>query len=107
MDVQDVRIPTRDGIELAATLYLPAGMAAGSPGAVRVPALLEYLPYRKDDAMFVRDYGLYEYMTRHGYAGARVDIRGTGGSAGELPDGEYSELEQRDAEDVIAWLGSP
>jgi predicted acyl esterase len=102
MSVRAARIPVRDGTELAATLYLPA--AAAAP----VPALLEYLPYRKDDAMLARDYELYAHVTRHGYAGARVDIRGTGGSGGELPDGEYSEQEQRDAEDVIAWLaGQP
>ncbi len=111
MDVRSARIPMRDGIELAATLYLPAVPAAGAQGrasndADPVPALLEYLPYRKDDAMLVRDYELYSYMTGHGYAGARVDIRGTGASDGELPDGEYSEQEQRDAEDVIAWLAA-
>jgi uncharacterized protein len=106
MDVRSVRIPMRDGIELAATLYLPAALTAGAPDAGPVPALLEYLPYRKDDAVLVRDYELYSYMTRRGYAGARVDIRGTGASDGELPAGEYSEQEQRDAEDVIAWLAS-
>lgn len=111
MDVRNVRIPVRDGTELAATLYLPAAAAAaaqrtGAPAAEPVPALLEYLPYRKDDAMLARDYELYSYLTKHGYAGARVDIRGTGASNGELPDGEYSEQEQRDAEDVIAWLAS-
>jgi uncharacterized protein len=102
MTVAAARIPMRDGTALAATLYLPANMGSG------VPALLEYLPYRKDDAMAVRDYGLYAYMTRHGYAGARVDIRGTGASDGDRPGSEYSEQEQQDAEDVIAWLaGQP
>ena len=101
MDVRSVRIPMRDGTKLAATLYLP-----GTTAAEPVPALLEYLPYRKDDAMLSRDYELYSYMTSRGYAGARVDIRGTGASDGDLPDGEYSEQEQRDAEDVIAWLAS-
>jgi predicted acyl esterase len=103
MSARAARIPVRDGTELAATIYLPAGADAAP-----VPALLEYLPYRKDDAMLVRDYGLYAHVTRHGYAGVRVDIRGTGGSGGDLPDAEYSEQEQRDAEDVIAWLaGQP
>ncbi|MGH3190694.1 MAG: CocE/NonD family hydrolase [Streptosporangiaceae bacterium] len=101
MAVREARIPVRDGTELAATLYLPATAEAAA-----VPALLEYLPYRKDDAMLVRDYELYAYMARHGYAGARVDIRGTGNSGGDLPDGEYTEQEQRDAEDVIAWLAA-
>ncbi len=109
MDVRTARIPMRDGTELAATLYLPAVAEAqtiGTPAAEPVPALLEYLPYRKDDAMLSRDYELYSYLAARGYAGARVDIRGTGASDGELPEGEYTEQEQRDAEDVIAWLAS-
>ena len=100
MAVREARIPMRDGIELAATLYLPAHPAGP------VPALLEYLPYRKDDAMLARDYELYAYLAAHGYAGARVDIRGTGSSDGDLPEGEYTEQEQLDAEDVIAWLAA-
>jgi uncharacterized protein len=56
--------------------------------------------------MLARDYELYAYMTSRGYAGARVDIRGTGASGGDLPEGEYTEQEQRDAEDVIAWLAA-
>ena len=39
-----------------------------------------------------------------GYVVARVDIRGTGRSEGELPDREYSEQEFKDGEGVIAWL---
>src|SRR4029077_14553202 len=100
MAVREARIPMRDGIELAATLYLPA-----QPHGP-VPALLESLPYRKDDAMLARDYELYAYLATHGYAGARVDIRGTGSSDGDLPEGEYTEQEQLDAEDVIAWLAA-
>jgi uncharacterized protein len=95
------QIPMPDGVSLAATLYLPDD-ADSAP----VPALLEYLPYRKDDAMLARDYPLYADMAQRGFAGARVDIRGTGASGGELPAGEYTEAEQRDAEAVIAWLAA-
>ena len=56
--------------------------------------------------MLARDYELYAYLATHGYAGARVDIRGTGSSDGDLPEGEYTEQEQLDAEDVIAWLAA-
>ena len=101
MVVRREMIPMPDGVRLAVTLYLPP-----DGGAAPVPALLEYLPYRKDDSMLVRDYELYAYMTRHGYAGARVDIRGTGASEGELPAGEYTEQEQLDAEVIIAWLAA-
>src|SRR6266516_7722033 len=114
MTVREAQIPMRDGTELAATIYLPAQPVAvqpredgaPQPPATPVPALLEYLPYRKDDAMLARDYELYAYLTACGYAGARVDIRGTGNSGGDLPEGEYTEQEQRDAEDVIAWLAA-
>ena len=43
--LENTWIPMKDGIRLAATLYLPTGAKAGE----RFPALLEYLPYRKDD----------------------------------------------------------
>ena len=43
MTTQEVRIPVRDGVTLAATLYLPS--SASGPQ----PCLLEALPYRKDD----------------------------------------------------------
>ena len=100
MTVREERIPVRDGTQLAVTLYLPPQPAGA------VPALFEHLPYRKDDAMLARDHELYAYMAARGYAGARVDIRGTGRSGGDLPEGEYTETEQRDAEDVIAWLAA-
>jgi uncharacterized protein len=99
LTVRHTAIPMPDGVELAATLYLPADAES-----IPVPVVLEYLPYRKDDAMLARDCELYDYLARHGYVGARVDIRGTGSSGGELPEGEYTEQEQRDAEEVIAWL---
>ena len=96
--IREARIPMPDGVALAATLYLPP-----DADAAPVPVVLEYLPYRKDDSVG-RNLQLNSYLTRRGYAGARVDIRGTGNSEGELPTSEYTEQEQRDAEAVIAWL---
>ena len=93
-------IPMPDGVQLAATLYMPADLQPGQ----RVPALLEYLPYRKDDDDAVSDYGHHAYFARHGYVGARVDIRGFGNSGGVQPPREYSAQEQEDGERVIAWL---
>lgn len=89
-----------DGIRLAATLYLP------DQGTGPWPAILEFLPYRKDDWTLLRDLGLYPYVVDRGYVGVRVDIRGTGRSEGRLPDGEYSEEEQRDGLVVIEWLAA-
>ena len=98
--LENTWIPMSDGIRLAVTLYLPTGAKPGQ----RYPALLEYLPYRKDDDEAVRDFGTHTYFAKRGYVGARVDIRGFGMSEGSPPDREYSAQEQQDAEEVIAWL---
>jgi uncharacterized protein len=93
-------IPMKDGVHLAATLYMPDGAKPGE----KFPALLEYLPYRKDDGTAAEDYPHHAYFARRGYVGARVDIRGFGASEGSPPEREYSEQEQEDGEQVIAWL---
>lgn len=93
-------IPMKDGVRLAATLYMPDGAKAGD----KFPALLEYLPYRKDDGTAAEDYGKHAYFVRRGYVGVRVDIRGFGASEGVPPEREYSEQEQEDGEQAISWL---
>ena len=91
-------IPLADGTRLAARIWLPED-AEQDP----VPAILEYLPYRKGDAFAQRDSRHHPYFAGHGYAGVRVDLRGTGDSDGIIED-EYLPQEQEDAIDVIAWL---
>ncbi len=94
--VQHVTIPMPDGVRLAATLFRPAG-----PGPA--PCLLEALPYRKDDltASYRPEY--VRFRDEHGYAVARVDLRGTGSSGGIALD-EYHEQEAADLAEVIGWL---
>ena len=89
----------RDGVRLAADVWRP------DEGKGPWPVLLEYLPYRKTEARG-GSYPGYAYFVRRGYVVARVDIRGTGNSEGTLIPYEYSEIEQRDGEDVIAWLAA-
>jgi predicted acyl esterase len=93
-------IPMKDGVRLSATLYTPDGAKPGEKFAT----ILEYQPYRKDDAMAERDYGIYTFFARRGYVCARVDIRGFGTSEGVPPNREYSEQEQVDGLQVISWL---
>src|ERR1700691_4550041 len=93
-------IPMKDRIQLAATLYMPDGAKPGE----KVPALLEYLPYRKDDGTAAGDYPKHAYFAHRGYVSVRVDIRGFGASQSSPPAREYSEQEQADGEQVIAWL---
>ncbi len=94
----DVAIPLSDGTNLAARIWRPTD-AETDP----VPAILEYLPYRRRDGTAERDYLTHPYFAGHGYAAVRVDIRGTGDSEGVLL-GEYLRQEQDDALEVIAWI---
>ena len=103
-----------DGVRLAVNVFLPEGARAGE----RFPAILEYLPYRHTRRRWppgaacsssagapasLDDPPLYAFV-RHGYVGVRVDVRGTGRSEGTTPDREYSEQEQLDGMEVIAWI---
>lgn len=97
-EIENCWIPLSDGTRLAARIWLPED-AEEKP----VPALLEYLPYRKSDGTAVRDALRHPYFAGHGYASIRVDMRGSGDSDGILYD-EYLPQEQEDALEVIAWI---
>lgn len=92
----------KDGTRLAVTWWKPTPRSPGE----KFPALLELLPYRKEDSFYARDFPLYDYFVRRGFLMAKVDIRGTGGSDGPLPLREYSEQELDDAVEVIAQLAA-
>ncbi|NIM73399.1 MAG: CocE/NonD family hydrolase [Gammaproteobacteria bacterium] len=96
--VENTWIPLSDGTRLAARIWMPEE-AERSP----VPAILEYIPYRKRDFTRARDEPIHRYFAGHGYAAVRVDLRGSGDSDGVLFD-EYLLQEQLDAVEVIAWL---
>ena len=77
MALQEAWIMMPDGVQLAADLYVPAGVE-------------------------LRAWN--EQLLERGYVVARVDIRGTGNSEGRLIPYEYSDRENEDGEVVIDWL---
>ena len=97
-EIENVWIPLSDGCRLAARVWLPED-AEHDP----VPAILEYLPYRKRDFTATRDELTHTYFAGHGYACIRVDLRGSGDSDGLLW-GEYLKQEQDDALEIIDWI---
>jgi hypothetical protein len=68
--IDEVWIPLSDGCRLSARVWLPVD-AEERP----VPAILEYLPYRKDDVTAIDDSLRHPYFAARGYAAVRVDIR--------------------------------
>lgn len=94
----DMGIILPDGCRLSARVWMPDD-AEQTP----VPAILEFLPYRKRDGTTARDNLTHPYFAGHGYACLRVDMRGNGDSEGLMED-EYSEQELADACEVIKWI---
>ena len=101
VEVHDnVPITLADGTVLRACLWLPVGAEAAP-----VPAILEYVPYRKGDSYAIDDSVRYPWFAGHGYACVRVDIRGSGDSAGVLLD-EYHPQEQLDCLEILRWIAA-
>ncbi|HSE81244.1 MAG TPA: CocE/NonD family hydrolase [Gaiellaceae bacterium] len=99
-EIENAWFHLSDGTRLAVRIWLPED-AEDDP----VPAILEYLPYRKTDGTVVRDSRRQPYLAGHGYAAVRVDMRGTGDSDGIITD-EYTQQELDDAVEILAWLAA-
>ncbi len=95
---EHVRIPVTDGLHLSAKIWRPKD---GKP----VPAILEYIPYRKRFGTKVRDAHTHPFLAGHGYACVRLDIRGSGESEGVLLD-EYLQSELDDGVAAIEWIAA-
>lgn len=98
IEEENVWIPVTDGLNLAARIWRPKGSDA-SP----VPAVLEYIPYRKRFGTTERDEITHKYLAGHGYACIRLDIRGSGESEGVLTD-EYLQSEFEDGIAALEWI---
>jgi uncharacterized protein len=96
--LRDVMVPMRDGVKLAADVYLPARAGTGAP--VRLPTLISRTPYDKSGLRAEA-----EWYAQHGYAVVAQDVRGRFRSEGtfypfiqEGPDG-YDTIEWAAAQD--------
>lgn len=97
--IENEWIVLKDGTRLAARIWMPETVPGG------VPAVLEFLPYRKRNGTAARDESTYPVFAAAGIAGVRVDIRGCGESDGVI-DGEYTARELADAVEVIEWIAA-
>ncbi|HEX7593066.1 MAG TPA: CocE/NonD family hydrolase [Anaerolineae bacterium] len=89
----DVKVPMRDGANLSANVFFPAGDGP-------FPVLLNRTPYIKDTAL--RTKRVAEY-TKAGYAVVHMDVRGRGNSE-DVFNPYFQEIE--DGHDSIEWCGT-
>jgi X-Pro dipeptidyl-peptidase len=99
-----VRVPMRDGVELAVQIWRPV-----TPAGVRVPVILQLTPYHSlykalDPNEEDLPAGDAKRFVLRGYAFAMADVRGTWGSGGCWDYGGLNE--RRDGYDVVEWLGT-
>ncbi len=105
IDIRDVKIRMRDGVELAARVYLPAAKG-------RYPVLYAASPYQyetdhlPDSSMFPwLEVGPLEwYVREQGYAFFHLDVRGSGHSGGEWDP--VSLTERQDHREVLDWIAA-
>jgi putative CocE/NonD family hydrolase len=94
----DVMIPMRDGVRLAADIYLPAIGEEVAKG--RFPVILERTPYDKTSP---RNMTNGKFFARRGYVTVYQDVRGRFASEGQW----YAfAKEAPDGFDTVQWLGS-
>ena len=97
---ENVLIPTRDGINLAADIHRPHqnGKANGKPVEEPLPALLQRTPYNKSTPARVEEAA---FFTANGYVTVMQDCRGRYASEGGFT--KYVD-EGRDGYDTVEWL---
>ena len=90
-------------MELSANIWRPVPRPEAPDE--RFPAILELIPYGKDNWRRAADMTRGEWFAARGYALCRVDVRGTGSSGGVALD-EYTADETRDGYDAVEWLAA-
>ncbi|MCC6315423.1 MAG: CocE/NonD family hydrolase, partial [Thermomicrobiales bacterium] len=93
--VVEVGIPMRDGIELAADVYLPVETARPAPAIVTIT------PYDKGSGMLVTAEA--KFYQQQGYVFVAVDCRGRAKSEGEWRAFVH---DAADGHDVIEWVAA-
>jgi putative CocE/NonD family hydrolase len=98
----EVLITMDDGVKLAATVALPSRDGV-TPLRGRFPVVFGMTPYGRNAVCSCFE---PEFWASHGFAGAAVDIRGAGGSGGNLERNYFSPREARDGARLVEWFGT-
>ncbi|HVY10786.1 MAG TPA: CocE/NonD family hydrolase [Mycobacteriales bacterium] len=90
-----------DGVQLGATITFPSHTGTSrAPG--RFPVVLDLTPYGRTGLCGCDSAADF---AKSGLALAVVDVRGTGGSGGNLNDNYFSPRQARDGKEVVQFLG--
>ena len=99
---QEVLITMDDGVKLAGTVALPS-RDGQTPAPGRFPVVLAMTPYSRNGVCGCISPA---FWATRGMAGAVVDVRGTGGSGGNLEGNFFSPREARDGYNLVEHFGT-
>jgi putative CocE/NonD family hydrolase len=99
---KEVLIPADDGVQLAATVTFPSRDGT-TPAPGKFPVVLSMTPYGRNTVCGCPDPNLF---ASRGMIAADVDVRGTGGSGGDLAGNYFSPREARDGYDLVEYFGT-
>ncbi len=99
---QEISIPMDDGVRLGATVTFPS-LDGETPAPGTFPVVLSMTPYGRVLLCSCPDQALF--ATR-GIIAAVVDIRGAGGSEGNLNENYFSPREARDGHALVEYFGT-
>lgn len=99
---EEVSIPMDDGVLLAGTLTFPS-IDGKTPAPGHFPVVLSMTPYGRHCLGGAPDQATF---AERGIVGAVVDVRGTGGSEGNLNGNYFSPREARDGSELVEWLAA-
>ena len=99
---RDVFLPMDDGVKIAMTVTQPS-LDGQTPAPGKFPVILGMTPYGRDGACSCPSAATF---APRGIAVAVADVRGTGGSGGNLNENYFSPREQKDGAALVEWLGT-
>ena len=102
-----IYLTMRDGVRIAADVYLPSDLPTGAriPAVLRQTRYYRRMAFRPPFSRLVSDpyLGMIRRFVGAGYAWVTIDVRGTGASFGTRQQ-EWSPDEVRDAAEVVDWI---
>ena len=99
---KELLVTMDDGVQIATTVVLPS-LDGNQPAPGRFPVVLQTTPYGRNGVCGCFSPAMF--ATR-GMVGVVADVRGTGGSEGNLDGNYFSPREARDGYELVEYFGT-
>ncbi|MCU1246149.1 MAG: peptidase prolyl oligopeptidase active site domain protein, partial [Acidobacteria bacterium] len=107
LDVPIVKIKARDGLDVPARIYKPAGWQRGGPGVIFVHGAGYLQNVHRFWSSYFREYMFHHFLMEHGYLVLDVDYRGSAGYGRDWRTAIYRHMGGTDLDDQVdaaKWL---